>query len=51
MMKKIFLWGGVAFLIFYVATRPNDAAGVVRQLGGGLQSIAVGFGDFLSNLA
>lgn len=51
MVKKVFMWGGVAFLIFFVATRPDDAAGVVRGLGGGLKSIGVGFSDFLATLA
>lgn len=50
-MKKIFTWGGVAFLIFFVATRPNDASDAVRGLVGGLREIGVGFGEFVSNLA
>ncbi len=50
MWKKVFAWGLVAFLIFYVATRPGDAAAVVRSLGNGLQTIGVGMGDFVSGL-
>lgn len=50
-MKKILTWGGLAFLIFFVATRPDDAVNVVDGLVGGLRTIAVGFGDFVAGLA
>ena len=50
-MKKVLTWGLVAFLIWYVVTRPNDAAGVLRQIGSFLASIARGLGSFVSNLA
>ncbi len=50
MVKKILTWGSIAFLIFFVASRPAAAAGVVRSIGGGIMSIATGFGDFFSNL-
>jgi hypothetical protein len=50
-MKKVLTWGLVAFLIWYVVTRPNDAAGVLRQIGGFLAGIARGLGSFVSNLA
>ncbi len=50
MWKKVFTWGGVAFLIFYIATRPQDASAVVRSIGSGMQTIGVGMGDFVSGL-
>ncbi|HEX3732078.1 MAG TPA: hypothetical protein VHU91_04035 [Mycobacteriales bacterium] len=50
MLKKILIWGGVAFLIFYVATRPSDASAGVHSLFGGLQTVGSGFGDFVSGL-
>lgn len=50
MVKKILTWGGIAFLIFFVAYRPQNAANVVKSIGGGLIDIATGFGDFFSNL-
>lgn len=50
MVKKILTWGGVAFLIFFVAFRPDSAANVVRALGGTVMDIAQGVGDFFSNL-
>ena len=50
MLKKILIWGGVAFLIFYVATRPSDAAGGVHSLFSGLQTVGAGFGDFVSGI-
>jgi len=50
MLKRIFIWVGIAFLIFYVATRPSDASAMVKSMGSGLQTIGVGFGDFVSGL-
>jgi hypothetical protein len=50
MVKKVLTWGGIAFLIFFVAFRPSAAAGVVKSLGGTVMDIAQGFGDFFSNL-
>jgi len=50
MVKKILTWGGIAFLIFFVAYRPASAAQVFRSLGGGIMDIASGFGDFFSQL-
>jgi hypothetical protein len=50
MVKKILTWGGIAFLIFFVAFRPDSAAQVVKSLGGGIMDIAQGFGDFFTSL-
>jgi hypothetical protein len=50
MVKKVLTWGFVAFLIFFVAYRPSEAANVVSSIGQGLLDIASGFGDFFSSL-
>lgn len=50
MVKKLLTWLGIAFLIFFIAFRPNSAADVFKSLGGGLMDIASGFGDFFSSL-
>jgi hypothetical protein len=50
MVKKVLTWGGIAFLIFFVAYRPQSAAEVFKSLGGGIMDIATGFGDFFSSL-
>ncbi len=50
MAKKAFTWGGVAFLIFFIAFRPAAAAEVFRSIGTGIMDIATGFGDFFTNL-
>lgn len=50
MVKKILTWGGIAFLIFFVAFRPDSAAVVVKTLGGGILDIAQGVGDFFGAL-
>ncbi|GHJ50403.1 hypothetical protein Cs7R123_77450 [Catellatospora sp. TT07R-123] len=49
-IKKILTWGGIAFLIFFVAFRPDSAANVVKTLGGTVMDIAQGFGDFFGSL-
>ncbi len=49
-MKKVLTWGGVAFLIFFVAMRPGAAANVVKSLAGGVMDVMSGFSDFASNL-
>jgi hypothetical protein len=50
MVKKILTWGGIAFLVFFIAFRPDSAADVAKSLGGGIVDIAQGFGDFFTNL-
>lgn len=50
MVKKILTWGGIAFLVFFVAFRPTAAADVVKTLGNTLVDIAGGVGDFFSSL-
>jgi len=50
MVKKVLTWGLIAFLIFFMAYRPQSAAAVVRSIGGGIMDVMAGFGDFFSNL-
>lgn len=50
MPKKILTWASIAFLIFFVAYRPQSAAEVFKSIGSGIMDIATGFGDFFSNL-
>lgn len=50
MGKKIATWGGVAFLIFFIAYSPHSAADVFRAVGRSLMDIMTGFGDFFANL-
>ena len=49
-VKKVLTWALVAFLIFFIAYRPENAAAVFRSLGGGLVDIATGIGEFFSSL-
>lgn len=41
----------MAFLIFFIAYRPHEAAHVFLSLFGTVKDIAEGFGDFFSSLA
>jgi hypothetical protein len=49
-MKKFLSWAVVAFLVFFIAYRPQSAAAVFRQLGSGLYDIATGIGNFFTSL-
>jgi hypothetical protein len=50
MVKKVLTWALIAFAIFFVVTRPQGAANMIKSLGGGLKDIAVSFGDFFASL-
>lgn len=50
MLRKLLTWALVAFLIFFVAFRPDSAAEVAKSLGAGVMDIAQGFGDFFTSL-
>lgn len=50
LLKKVLTWCFVAFLIFFMAFRPQGAADMFRALGGGLMAVFQGFGDFLTGL-
>lgn len=50
MAKKFLTWGGIAFLLFFIAFRPEAAADVFKSLGSTLADIGEGFGDFVSSL-
>jgi hypothetical protein len=48
--KKLLNYAIVAFIIYFVAFRPDAAAKVVRGIGGLLSTIAVGFGNFFAGI-
>ncbi|ADD40428.1 hypothetical protein [Stackebrandtia nassauensis] len=49
-MKKILMWAGVAFLVFFVAFRPDDAGNVVGNIAGTIGAIGEGFATFIAGL-
>jgi hypothetical protein len=50
MAKRVFVWGGIALLIFFIAYRPNSALGVFQNLGGTVTDVFSGIIDFLGRL-
>jgi hypothetical protein len=50
MVKKLATWAFVAFLLFFVAFRPDAASRVTRSIGAALMYLARGFSDFFSRL-
>jgi hypothetical protein len=49
-VKKMFFWLFIAFLIFFVAVRPAAAANAARMIGNMLAWVANGFSEFASRL-
>lgn len=48
--RKALLWGGLAFLVLFIAFNPSDMADIVRALGNGLVHTAESFGSFIGGL-
>jgi hypothetical protein len=51
MLKKMLVWGGIAFIVFFVAFRPGAAADAVSMLGQTAIDIFEGVGGFFRDLA
>ncbi|MEV0405547.1 hypothetical protein [Actinoallomurus sp. NPDC050550] len=49
-MKKFFKWGGLAFLAFYLISRPHNAANVVHGTLTGVSGAANSLSTFVSDL-
>ncbi|WP_192902353.1 hypothetical protein [Micromonospora endolithica] len=49
-VKKLLIWGSVAFLIYFMAFRPEGAAEMFKAIGAALMAMAQGLGDFLTSL-
>lgn len=49
-MKRSLTWGGLAFLVFFLAYRPAAAADVLRLLGGTIADMVRGFGEWINTL-
>ncbi|MEU7851980.1 hypothetical protein AB0B69_31770 [Micromonospora parva] len=49
-VKKLLTWGSVAFLIYFMAFRPDGAAQMFRTIGAALIAMFQGLGDFLTSL-
>lgn len=50
MLKKVIVWGGIAFVVFFVAFRPAAAADFIGTLGSVVGDIFRGVGDFFRGL-
>jgi len=48
--KKILTWAALAFLLFFIAFRPEGAADMFRGVGGFMMAMAQGIGDFITSL-
>jgi hypothetical protein len=49
-IKKILAWGFLAFLIYFMAFRPDGAAQMFKAIGAMLMAIFQGLGDFMTGL-
>lgn len=50
LLKKVIIWGGIAFIVFFAAFRPDAAGEAVRFLGNTAVDIFQGVGDFFGSL-
>ncbi len=50
LLKKIITWAIVIFIIFYIATEPSGAAGIVHSIYNGLHSAATSMAEFVNSL-
>ncbi|HEU5127050.1 MAG TPA: hypothetical protein VFU12_03600 [Glycomyces sp.] len=50
MLKKILTWGGLAFLVFFIAYRPGEAGDVVGTIAGAIGDVGNGFASFITGL-
>ena len=50
LLKKVLTWLAIAFVVFYVIQRPEDAAGIVRSAGGALSDAADSLSAFVESL-
>ena len=50
MLKKVLTWLAVAFVVFYIIQRPEDAAGIVRSAGAALGDAADSLSAFVGSL-
>ena len=50
MLKKVLTWGGISFLIFFIAFKPSAAMGVVKALWDTLIDIGDNVGKFFNSL-
>jgi hypothetical protein len=50
-VKKVLTWLAVAFVVFYVIQRPEDAAGIVKSAGAALGDAASSLSAFVASLA
>ena len=49
-MKKYAKWGGIAFVLWYLVSKPTEAASVVHGALNGLASAADSLGTFVSQV-
>jgi hypothetical protein len=49
-VKRIMLWTGIAFLLFFIAYRPDAASGVFQALGRTIADIGGGIGNFVREI-
>jgi hypothetical protein len=50
MLRKVLIWGGIAFVVFFIAFRPGAAGDAVKALGNVAADIFQGVGDFFGSL-
>jgi hypothetical protein len=50
-VDKIIKYGAIAFVIFFIVTAPDSAAGIIQRALDGLQSLGHGVSQFVTETA
>ncbi len=50
LVKKTLAWGFLAFVIYFMAFRPDGAAQTFKGIGTGLMAVFQGLGDFMTGM-
>lgn len=50
MVKKIAVWGGIAFLLFFIAYRPESAMDVLSALGNTVKDVGQAIADLVDRM-
>jgi len=50
MLKKVLVWGGITFVVFFIAFRPSAAAAFVKAVGQTAYDITEGVGQWFASL-
>lgn len=49
MVRKLLTWGGLAFVLFLIASNPGVAGSIFQSIGEGIMDVAQGLGELFTS--